>query len=249
MSSAFNEREFEFCFNAEFVRTNSAALIGTPLIPSQRMENVLGYDVQFRIQNGRFTRSLFVQHKTSSYAERLKGRNAEFWYCYSGPYFRFPVARLDRTRQHNLLVELAERGEDVFYCAPIFVGLDNLQTYFVRGSVIDNSRFFDPTDMGRISDFEQHHVSCDRTGAFGFFHTEPKQLKRTVSWNALRDETKDRHVDSKYVEQLETVLHDAVKTVFDAELTVPDKVKEGGPIPTILYVLRRYFAVEWYILP
>lgn len=249
MSAGFNEREFEFCFNAEFVRKNSAALIGTPIIPSQRMENVLGYDVEFRIQNGRFSRSLFLQHKVSSYAQHRRGRNADIWNCYFGPYFRFPIERLDRTRQHNLLVELAERGEDVFYCAPVFVGLDNLQNCFVQDNVIDNSRFFDPKDMGKVTDFEKHHVSYDPTGSFGFFHTEPKKLEKTVSWKTLKEETTERHVDLRYAEQLIEVLYSAVITVFDAAVTVPDKVKEGGTILTISYVLRRYFDVEWLILP
>lgn len=108
------------------------ALIGTPIIPSQRMENVLGYDVEFRQQSGQFTRSLFLQHKVTSYAENRSGRNAHIGDCYRGPYYRFPVERLDRTRQHNLLVELDAiwifsacpaydfggrmRVEDVRYC-------------------------------------------------------------------------------------------------------------------------------------
>ena len=249
MSAAFNEREFEFCFNAEFVRKNSAALIGTPIIPSQRLENVLGYDVEFRIKNGQFTRSLFLQHKVSYYAQNRSGRNAFIWNCYLGPYFRFPVERLDRTGQHNLLVDLADRGEDVFYCAPAFVGLDNLQNCFVQDNVIDNSRFFDPKDMGKITDFDQHHVSYDPTGTFGFFHSGPKKLEKTVSWKTLKQYTKDRNVNMEYAEQLFEVLSASVETVFHAAVTVPDKVKEGGKVLTVSYVLRRYFNLEWLISP
>ena len=182
MGSRFNEREYEFCFNAEFVHKNRSALIGTPIIPSQRMENLLGYDVEFRLGSGNFTRSLFLQHKVTTYAANRSGRNGHIWDCYQGPYYRFPVERLDRTRQHNLLVALAAKGEDVYYCAPVFTGFDKLQEYFVHDQVMDNSRFFYPGDMGVISDFDPHHVTCDTTGIYGFFHSDAKRIERTLSW-------------------------------------------------------------------
>lgn len=247
--SRFNEREFEFCFNAEFVRKNSNALVGTPIIPSQRMENVLGYDVQFRLQNGQFTRSLFLQHKVTSYAEHRSGKNASIYNCYNGPYFRFRIERLDKTRQHNLLVELAEKGEDVFYCAPIFVGIDSLQNHFVQDEVMDHSRFFDPEEMRRISDFEQHHVSFDPTGSFGFFHSEPTKLRTAHTWKDMLQRLDIKQIGLDYVEQLNTHLTDSVKQVFEAVPSVPDKVREKGTVMITSYMLRRYFNLEWLILP
>lgn len=249
MSARFNEREFEFCFNAEFVRKNGAALIGTPIIPSQRIEYVLGYDVEFRLQNSQFTRSLFLQHKVTSYSEHRRGKNTFIWNCYNGPYYRFPVERLDRTRQHNLLVDLATKGEDVFYCAPIFAGLDNLQNFFVHDQVMDNSRYFDPEDMGKVTDFEQHHVSCDPTGTYGFFHSDSKRLRTTLTWQLLTDKAVVRRVDLQYTQTLLNYLTESIKATFEALPSVPDEVKKKGTVLIISYMLRRYFNVEWLILP
>ena len=245
----FNEREFEFCFNAEFVRKNTGALIGTPIIPSQRMENILGYGVEFRIRNGRYARSLYLQHKVSYYAQFKSGRNAPIWDCYYGPYYRFPISRLDRTRQHNLLVDLAEKGEDVFYCAPVFVGIGNLQTYFGQSVVMNNSRFFDAKEMGRLSDFEQHHVSCDPSGTFGFFHSDPVKLESVFNWDMLMKKTKKRRVTIEYISHLADSLSSSIFSVLEAKPSIPDDIREKGDVLIVSYLLRRYFSVEWLIMP
>lgn len=246
--SRFNEREFEFCFNAEFVRKYTNALIGTPIIPSQRMESILGYDVEFRLRNGHFSLSLFLQHKVTSYAKYRSGRNAKFYDCYNGPYYRFPVERLDKTRQHNLLVELAEKGEYVFYCAPIFIGIDELQNYFVHNQVIDHARFFDPKEMGWITDFDQHHVTCDPTGSFGFFHSDPIKLSTVISWERLTQDLEYKKINLEYVETLQQKLSQCIMAVFEAKPSIPDKIKEKGAVMITSYILRRYFNLEWLII-
>lgn len=249
MSASFNEREFELIFNFEFMRRNASALIGTPIIPSQRMEGVLGYDVEFLLRNGHFTKSLFLQHKVSGYVEHKGGTNSSIWNCYNGPYYRFPVGRLEKTRQHNLLVELAEKGEDVYYCAPVFVGFSNLQSYFIKMQVMDNSRFFDPEEMGMIADFNQHYVSFDPTGSFGFFHSESRKLKTVNKWTTLVDRVETRQVNLEYAQSLQLHLTDCIKSIYKAPPSVPETVNEKGTVMVISYILRRYFNVEWLILP
>jgi hypothetical protein len=60
MQLPFNEREFEFCFNSEWVRKNKSCLLGTPVIPTTNAERFRGYDVGFEIKRGRYHRSLFL---------------------------------------------------------------------------------------------------------------------------------------------------------------------------------------------
>src|SRR6185295_4594947 len=74
MGPGFSERTFEFCYNAEYCQRNAALLATHPHIPSQQAEKDLGYDVEFQIDNGSFTRSLFLQHKVASFAERKAGK-------------------------------------------------------------------------------------------------------------------------------------------------------------------------------
>lgn len=249
MSDRFNEREFEFCFNAEFVRRHQTALAGALRMPSPRLENILGYDVQFRLRSGNFTRSLFIQHKVSTYASKRSGKNSEIWRCYHGPYFRFPIEKITRTQQHNLLVELAINGEDVYYCAPLFIEFTRLQTHFLQNQVLDYSLFFSPASMGRITDFKKHCVSYDPSGSFGFFHSDAKKIPELKNWKQLINDTDSKRVDSEYATSLLTRLNKSVESVLEATPMIPKEIQQNGSIVTIVYMLRRYFNVEWLILP
>lgn len=60
---AFSERTYEFCFNTEFFNKYRGLLAAHPTLPSQRQEKQLGYDVEFKIKNGSYCYSLFLQHK------------------------------------------------------------------------------------------------------------------------------------------------------------------------------------------
>jgi len=137
MRPGFSERTFEFCYNAEYCQVNSALLATHPHMPSQRAEKDLGYDVEFKINNGHYTRSLFLQHKVSSFAEVRAGRNAPFYAVHGQPYFRFSVDN----EQHNVLCELSRTRGNAFYCAPRFHFRHELETNF-RGSSVATMRFF-----------------------------------------------------------------------------------------------------------
>lgn len=249
MSDRFSEREFEFCFNTEFLRKHNSAILGIPRIPSQRLENILGYDVHYRLQSGGYTRSLFLQHKVSTCACNRRGKNFNVWNCYQGPYYRFHIEKITKTQQHNILVELAANGEDVYYCAPLFTGFANLQAHYMQNQVLDFSRFFPPGSMGNIIDSESHSVSYNPTGTIGYFHSNAKKLPETKNWNQLSRETTPKQVDVDYVASLLSNLNNSVETVLKEKPMIPKDVQQQGNIVTILYMLRRYCNLEWLILP
>ena len=145
MRPDFSERTFEFCYNSEYCRDNATLLATHPYIPSQRAEKYLGYDVEFRIVNGNFTRSLFLQHKVASFAEVRAGKNAPFYAAHNQPYFRFPVDNA----QHNTLCELSRTKGNAFYCAPRFHLKRELEANFLSGSIAANAIPTGPARCGR----------------------------------------------------------------------------------------------------
>ncbi len=100
MRPQFSEREFEFGFNAECVQRHRDALIGTPFIPSQRLEALCGFDVHFRMRRGHVEHSLFLQHKVSILVSRRVSLNYVVYDLYGAPYYYFGLMRLDRSLQY-----------------------------------------------------------------------------------------------------------------------------------------------------
>ena len=245
MGPGFSERTFEFCYNAEYCQINAALLATHPHIPSQNAEKDLGYDVEFKIHEGNYTRSLFLQHKVSSYAEVLAGRNAQFYAAHGGPYFRFVVDN----EQHNVLCELSRTKGNAFYCAPRFHLRHELETHFRGPSIADNSVLLDPVDVGDIVDDDRHNITYDALGHNPTLHSEPRRFKRAFGGGRENaPQLKRQPITREYVEQLsdELVRRTAVSK-FRRSIT--PEVEQARPVERAQIILGHVYQVTWFLLP
>ena len=137
MRAEFSEREFEFCFNSEFIRRQPTGCLATALIPSQRREGKLGYDVELRVSNREFTRSAFVQHKVPHLLSRWGRSTSQLLNLHGGPYYRFEIYSSKKSQQHELLWLLARSGQRVYYYAPKATASEELQRLVASNTVVD----------------------------------------------------------------------------------------------------------------
>lgn len=245
MQAGFSERTFEFCFNAEYCRINAAVLATHPHIPSQNAEKDLGYDVEFRIAQGQYTRSLFLQHKISSYAETRAGRNALFYAAHNGPYFRFVVDN----EQHNVLCELSRTKGNAFYCAPRFHLRNELETHFRGPSIAANSILLEPLDVGTIADRRRHNITYNPLGQNATLHSEPRRFKH--AFGGGREDApplKRQPVTADYIEKLSA---DLVRRTVESKFrrAVTREIEEARPIERAQILLGHVYQVTWFLLP
>jgi hypothetical protein len=241
----FSERTFEFCYNAEYCHINAALLATHPHIPSQNAEKDLGYDVEFRINEGNFTRSLFLQHKVASFAEVVAGRNAEFYAAQGGPYFRFVVDN----EQHNVLCELSRTKGNAFYCAPRFHLRHELETHFRGPSIAANSVLLDPLDVGDIEDDERHNITYNPLGQNPTLHSEPRRFRRAFGGGKENaPELKRQPITREYVRELsEELVRRTVDSKFRRSITA--EMEQARPIERAQILLGRVYQVTWFLLP
>ena len=245
MNPGFSERTFEFCFNSEYCQINAALLASHPHIPSQQMEKDLGYDVEFRLQHGHYTRSVFLQHKVSSFAEVIAGRNAHFYQVHGGPYFRFPVDN----EQHNTLCELSRTKGNAFYCAPRFHLSRELEVHFRGPSIAAHSILLDPLDVGNIADDERHNVTYGPLGTNPTLHSQSRRFERVFSGDkehvpSLRTST----LNSEYIVSLSDELLSRTSDSRFARQITPE-IRKARPIERVQLILGRVYQVTWLVLP
>jgi hypothetical protein len=224
---------------------NAALLATHPHIPSQNAEKDLGYDVEFEINEGHYTRSLFLQHKVSSFAEVRAGRNAQFYAAHGQPYFRFVVDN----EQHNVLCELSRSKGNAFYCAPRFHLRHELETHFRGPSIATNSVLLDPLDVGDIADDERHNITYDALGQNPTLHSEPRRFKRTFGGGRENPpELKRQPITREYVQGLSDEL---MRRTADSKFrrAVTDEIAEARPIERAQIILGRVYQVTWFLIP
>ena len=116
MRPGFSERTFEFCYNAEYCHIHAAVLATHPYIPSQNAEKELGYDVEFKINEGNYTKSVFLQHKVSSYAAGACGSQCPVLRSTGRAVFSF---RCRQPSAQRLVRAESNQGKRVLLCSAI----------------------------------------------------------------------------------------------------------------------------------
>jgi hypothetical protein len=162
MKAEFNERVFEFAYNAEFAATNRAVLLSMPWMPSQPEEKNRAYDVRFRLKRASGKGwSLMLQHKVVRRIDNKSPSNREWVKKCGVPYFAFGLD----IEQYNRIVQLRGRGRAVYYCAPRFCERQALEDHYRTGAVCSSSIWLDPELAGQIADRRAHAIVFDLRGA------------------------------------------------------------------------------------
>jgi hypothetical protein len=155
-------------FSYGFALTNEivgwTALKAAPVFPSLIEEGKKGggYDVKLDMPGI----PLYLQFKRADGMLRNTARElSQHGLPLALPFYRFPITQAKKSQQHELLLELDDGTNEVYYAAPRFHELDEINQAWSKQTVAAKSIFVRPRDIGSL-DAEAHHVSFDRHRAF-----------------------------------------------------------------------------------
>lgn len=76
------------------------------------------------------------------------------------PFYRMKLTEKWRSAQHEMLLELDAGPNEVFYAAPLFHKVEELNRAYLEGTVSDQSCYVRPGKIGKL-DGDPHHVAFD----------------------------------------------------------------------------------------
>lgn len=238
MRAEFSEFTYGFAVTREFVETNLLVPISVPKFPTLREEAREGYDVRL----DRLGYPLFLQFKLSHY---LKTRNAAEWRLFGSPYYRMHITPRWQSNQHRLLVELAQQGKSVYYVTPEFHLQCTLEQHFVNNSILENSAFYTPKDIGILNDNQKHYVVFLPDDDFGYVcSNDPKLIgKHTIKY-ALAEFYKPQKAGIEYYKNLVEILVSIVERTFRSEVRALafDNMAQRHPALIASYISHVYFG-------
>ena len=173
MRPLISEFSYGYGLTEELVRCYLPTLTSFPLFPSLRQEGQPGGGYDIRLQCPGIV--LFLQFKLSdgmvyrNAAEVIQG-------IMSVPFYRMHLRAKKISNQHDLLIDLENRGEIVYYVAPLFHKDTEMNHAYINHQVYEQSRFFTPNGIGDLPDDEEHHVAFRSTGS-AHLCSEPKEIK------------------------------------------------------------------------
>lgn len=241
MTPEISEFSYGFALTNELV--GWTALRAAPIFPSLIEEGKAdgGYDVKL----DRPGAPLFLQFKRADCLTRSSAREiSKLSLDLSPPFFRFAITERNRSFQHTSLVTLDDGSNLVFYVAPRFHTLAEINDAWTAQNVVERSIFVDPKQIGLIADDEKHHVSYD--AKYAFFCSEPQPLKPiSASELCQRLETKldedTRPVRNQMVEWLENVGSAAARAreehkALEARIQERKQTDTGGELVSVRQV-------------
>ena len=252
MKSEFSEFSYGFAFTHGLLK-DTPGIDVVPHFPSQVVEGKVGYDVKLGLPGI----PIYIQFKLSDYLTR---RPAKYWDAYHRPYFRFHITPLTISQQHNLLKDLADSEEDVFYVSPLFWKTTQFNEAFRDNQVAARSMWLPLRQLPLLRDYEPHHVTF--TGPVDpSWHTDERNLEGErvdgeFSWQ-LRYETlvgrfergELRQVSDDYGNELRQLLSDIVsRRAAESTGGMDRQVPSADVWRDVDYLLTTCFGVEMVIL-
>ena len=165
MTPTISEFSYGFALTHELIGLAEEPLRAAPVFPSLIEEGKAGggYDVNLDIPG--FT--LFMQFKRSDCLGRGNTRELKKGLPLNLPYYRFGITERRRSSQHQLLLALDDGSiNEVFYAAPRFHEVNELNGAYLAREVANKSFYIRPRDIGPLLDDEAHYVAFDEYRQF-----------------------------------------------------------------------------------
>lgn len=118
---------------------------------------------------------MFIQFKRSECLKRSSAKEIKAGARLDVPYYRMKITGKSDSFQHEMLVELDQSPNIVFYAAPMFHQKHEFDQAFLSGAVRQRSFFTRPQDIGHFSDDKEHCVSFD--GGTCVVMSEPRVIE------------------------------------------------------------------------
>ena len=254
MKSEFSEFSYGYAVLDELINWYGSPLDSVPEFPTTVAEASLGYDA--RISADGF--ALFLQFKVSDCMVKRTAFEATRGH-FDPPFYRMHLRRISKSRQHELLIELENDQHFVFYVAPGFHRMLELNNAYFSREIAAKSIWIRPSEIGGLPDTKDHHVSFKLPSNF-VRYSEPKHLQGEYTIKSLITSLQSREHDierfvltEQRIENLESRLLDLIRShitgpegwnIFPREIS---STRNIGPIGRIAYLAHTFLDSEFLI--
>ncbi|MDO9607437.1 MAG: hypothetical protein Q7J26_02840 [Brevundimonas sp.] len=182
MKPTFSEFSYGFALTNELVGWSELA--AAPIFPSLIEEGQEGGGYDVKLDRPGFP--LYLQFKRSDLMTRRSAREYKAVKARGGglrvPYYRFAVTDEAISRQHEMLLALDVAPHFVFYAAPRFHKIEEINEAWAANDVASRSQFIAPQEIGSLS-LGPHAVAFD--GGRFWTCSEPREIKGLTSRDLL----------------------------------------------------------------
>jgi hypothetical protein len=241
MHPEISEFSYGYALTEELIRSNGYGLRAAPIFPSLIEEGKAGggYDVKIPFDYG----PLFLQFKLSHYMTK----RAKEYDLFGHSFYRMHIRSGRYSNQHKLLLDLERSFHFVFYTAPRFHKLHELNQAYSKSQVIRDSVFIRPGAIGHLDD-ANHHVSF-LLGRSAYLLSSNPQPIEAVDIATLAERLRSSPSRPQWWMNQEWLnsIYRELRSILEQN-RVPFVQDFGPSLQDIAYIVRVYFGCEMFFV-
>jgi hypothetical protein len=176
MKPEITDISFSTALTFELVTQYDLLTLGAPIFPSLQKEAI------FRTDMNTSNVLLFIQYKLS---EKIIGTASSLNDDWGIPYYRFLIHPKNRNKRHELLQNLEEMNNLVYYAAPEFHTKSELYESLMQKALLTNSTFWSPTEIGSLWQAERNTISYKSDLYYGILEPERRKIDGAIKGEML----------------------------------------------------------------
>jgi hypothetical protein len=249
----FSEFSYGYCLTEDLVVGQGTPLSAAPVFPSLIEEGQPngGYDLKLNKPGT----PLFLQFKLVHQMVRGTANEARKGH-FKEPFYRMHLRSSGISDQHQSLLFLEQAGNDVFYAAPSFHTLAELDLAYAQHTVWNRTFRVRPSQIGPLPNDKQHHVTFQSaTGNWRFYSEESSRSGHGESTEVISSGLQARIMERgerNLRQQVEELDQDLIEIVNERNQHRPEReridvkrlMEDLNPVRRVAYIARQFFDCQ-----
>lgn len=255
MKPNISEFSYGYAIVDELLHWHGTAVTAAPVFPSLYQEGQAGGGYDAMLDRGGIP--LFLQFKLADCMVRANAIEVQDGY-FNPPFYRMHLRPSRHSNQHDMLLALETTGQDVYYVAPAFHSINELNDAYLGHQVHHRSLWLRPSVVGVLPDDGDHHVAFQLPGA-SVVCSKPRKLDRPTDFDSFEREVEASYrqnhefgLSQESLEQLADQLHEIGqkrKEIADAQkLAARQELQRREPIERVAFYGNVYFGLQLFIV-
>jgi len=224
MHPKISEFSYGFAITTELVRA-SGSVTAAPVFPSLFEEGQIGGGWDVRLDRPGLP--LFLQFKLCHQMIRRNCREVTQG-SFNVPCYRMHLRSARSSRQHEMLLDLEWKGQEVYYVAPEFHLAEELNDAFLQRLVCERSIWIRPSEIGPLPDDGDHHLSFEPGSRWTLF-SEPRPIRAKRKFEDVATRLKSQLHERGRIELIHEHLEglaDDIAEIADKRRDIPQRQKD-----------------------
>lgn len=255
MRPDISEFSYGYAVTDELIHWHGTTVTASPFFPSLYREGRAGggYDVMLQ----RPGLPLFLQFKLSDCMVTNRAREARLGLL-TTPYYRMHLRPARHSLQHEMLLDLENNGQEVYYSAPAFHRSEELNDVYLAHEVRNRSIWVRPSFIGQLPDQYDHYLAFQIPGPV-ISCSEPRKIEAKAHFEefssrveaTFRQRGKLALREEQLVElasKLADISQRRVGIPLDRRRMVQAKIEDRHPVEQIAFYSQVFLGCRFFIL-